>query len=67
MTTISLDLDALRAECEELNAFLAQPDSYSSPDFTAKNKRFSELETLIAKAAEREQIQRNLTDRKSVV
>lgn len=62
MTTISLDLDALRAECEELNAFLAQPDSYSSPDFTAKNKRFSELETLIAKAAEREQIQRQLAE-----
>ena len=62
MTTISLDLDALRAEREELNAFLAQPDSYSSPDFTAKNKRFSELETLIAKAAEREQIQRQLAE-----
>jgi len=62
MTTISLDLDALRAEREELNAFLAQPDSYSSPDFTAKNKRFSELEILIAKAAEREQIQRQLAE-----
>lgn len=62
MTTISLDLDALRAEREELNAFLAQPDSYSSPDFTAKNKRFSELETLITKASEREQIQRQLAE-----
>lgn len=62
MVKISLDLDLLMAERAQLNDFLAQPDAYNSPDFTAKNKRFSELETLIAKASEREQLEKNLAE-----
>ena len=56
MAKISLDLDALKAERARLGDFLASPDAYNSPDFTANNKRFAELETIIA-----------TTDRKSVV
>ena len=62
MTRITLDIDALNTERTELSEFLAQPDAYSSPDFTAKNKRFSELETLINKVKEREQLEKSLIE-----
>ena len=62
MAKISLDLDALKAERARLGDFLARPDAYGSPDFTSKNKRFSELETLIAKGEERAALEQNLRD-----
>lgn len=62
MTKISLDLEALKAERAVLGDFLARPDAYGSPDFTSKNKRFSELETLIAKGDERAALEQNLRD-----
>ena len=66
MAKISLDLDALKAERASLGDFLAQPDAYGSPDFTVKNKRFSELETLIAKGEERAALEQNLRDAKEL-
>lgn len=62
MASISLDVDELMAEHQSLADFLASPDAYNTPDFTAKNKRFSELETLIAKAKERDQLTNNLSE-----
>lgn len=62
MTQIALHLDDLVAERQILADFLAQPTAYSDPEFTAKNKRFSELETLIAKAEERQQLTKNLEE-----
>ena len=62
MTQIALHLDNLVAERQILADFLAQPTAYSDPEFTAKNKRFSELETLIAKAKERQQLTKNLEE-----
>ena len=62
MTKIALDIEALNAERSELGDFLARPDAYSSPDFTAKNKRFSELEILINKVKEREQLEKSLIE-----
>ena len=66
MTQISLNLAELEGEYSTLRDFLAQPDAYSTPDFTSKNKRFSELETLVAKAKEREQLTQNLADAKDL-
>ena len=66
MTKIALDIEALNAERSELGDFLARPDAYNAPDFTAKNKRFSELETLIAKATERQQLTSNLAEAKEI-
>ncbi len=66
MAKISLDLDALKAERASLGDFLAQPNAYGSPDFTVKNKRFSELETLIAKGEERATLEQNLRDAKEL-
>ena len=62
MTQIALHLDELVAERQILADFLAQPTAYSDPEFTAKNKRFSELETVIAKAKERQQLTKNLEE-----
>ena len=66
MTKIALDIETLNAERSELGDFLARPDAYNAPDFTAKNKRFSELETLIAKATERQQLTSNLAEAKEL-
>lgn len=62
MTQISLNLTDLETEYATLSDFLAQPGSFSNPEFTSKNKRFSELETLIGKAKERERLTQNLVD-----
>ena len=62
MAQIALHLDDLLAERQILADFLAQPTAYSDPEFTTKNKRFSELETLIAKAEERQQLTKNLEE-----
>lgn len=62
MTKISLNIDELRKEHDQIGEFLARPDAYSAPDFTAKNKRFSELETLIVKATERQTLEQNLVE-----
>ena len=49
-----------------MSNFLARPDAYGSPDFTVKNKRFSELETLISKGEERENLEKNLVEAKEL-
>ena len=66
MAKISLDMDSLKNERADLSNFLAQPDAYNSPDFTVKNKRFSELETLISKGEERENLEKNLVAAKKL-
>lgn len=66
MTSISLNLEELIDEHKALEQFLAQPDAYSDPDFTSKNKRFSELENLIAKAKEQNQLKQNLVEAKEL-
>ena len=66
MAKISLDLDALKAERARLGDFLASPDAYSSPDFTANNKRFAELETIIATASERDTVEKQLAEAKNL-
>ena len=49
MPKIDLNLDKLKTEYSEIESFLSKPSAYSSPDFSAKNKRFSELEKIIEK------------------
>ena len=67
MTHITLDLTALEVEYSALSKFLAQPDAYNDPQFTAKNKRFSELEAIIAKATERKQVEQQLAEARELV
>ena len=62
MVKISLNLSELEAEREQLGAFLADPSAYSDPQFSTKNKRFTELESLIAMAKKRAQLQQNIIE-----
>ncbi len=62
MPKINLNLQRLQAERAELSAFLSTPSAYTDPQFRAKNKRFTELETLIATAQRREQLMANITE-----
>lgn len=64
MPRIELNTEELQAEKQSLGEFLAQPTAYTDPDFTKKNKRFTELEGIIAKATERETIEKQLSEAK---
>lgn len=66
MAQISLDLASLQAEYASLGDFLASPDAYSDPQFSTRNKRFSELEQLIALAKKREQLTQNILEAKEL-
>ena len=62
MPKINLNLDDLKTEKQELGEFLARPDAYSDPNFTKYNKRFTELDAIIAKAAERDTLEQHLAE-----
>ena len=66
MPRIELNISELTAEKQSLSNFLAQPNAYSDPDFTKKNKRFTELENIIAKATERETTEKQLLEAKEL-
>lgn len=66
MPRIELNISELTAEKQTLSDFLAQPHAYSDPDFTKKNKRFTELENIIAKATERETTEKQLLEAKEL-
>ncbi len=62
MPTIDLNKDALAAEKQQLGDFLASPNAYADPEFSTKNKRFTELETLIGMEEKRQQLQKNILE-----
>ncbi|MDB5183940.1 MAG: prfA [Candidatus Saccharibacteria bacterium] len=62
MPKINLNIDDLNAEKKLLSDFLATPDAYSDPDFSGKNKRLSELESIIEKVTLRETLEQQLTE-----
>lgn len=66
MAKITLDINALRSEKEALASFLASPTAFSDPEFSAKNKRFTELEVIIEKVTLRENLEKQLTEAKAL-
>ncbi len=66
MPKIELNIATLHQEKSELGNFLAQPDAYSDPDFTTKNKRFTELEGIIEKAELRSTLEQQLVEAKEL-
>lgn len=62
MPKIELNIDELNAEKLKLGEFLATPTAYSDPDFTSKNKRFTELEGIIEKAELRDMLEQQLSE-----
>jgi peptide chain release factor 1 len=66
MPRIELNIDELTAEKQSLGEFLADPQAFSSPDFMKNNKRFTELDNIIAKATERETLEKQLAEAKEL-
>ena len=66
MPKITLNIEELAAEKQELDAFLARPDAYSDPDFTKKNKRLTELQNLLEKGMLRETLEAQLAEAKEL-
>lgn len=66
MARISIDIESLKAEKQNLSDFLASPDSYSDPEFSAKNKRFNELDSILEKAVLRQKLEGQLEEAKEL-
>lgn len=62
MPKISLNISELNNEKVELADFLASPSAYSDPEFSKKNKRFTELEAVLEKATLRESLENQLKE-----
>ncbi|MGK2896214.1 MAG: peptide chain release factor 1 [Candidatus Saccharimonadales bacterium] len=61
MPKITLNLDSLEAEKQSLAEFLSSPNAFSDPEFSTKNKRFAELDDIIAKGELREALNKQLS------
>lgn len=66
MPRIELNVEELIAERTDLDAFLAQPDAYSDPNFSKKNKRLLELQNIIDKASLRDTLETQLKEAKEL-
>jgi len=67
MPKISLNIDELQAEKIKLGEFLARPDAYADDDYTAKNKRFTELDAILEKANRRQTLEAQLIEAKELI
>ncbi len=66
MPKISLNIAELTTEKAELADFLASPTAYSDAEFSNKNKRFTELETILEKATLRQTLEAQLLEAKEL-
>lgn len=62
MSKINIDLQQLQNEKLSIESFLASPSAYSDPDFSKKNKRLSELNSIIDTANLRDEIEKQLNE-----
>lgn len=66
MPKISLNITDLTTEKQELGDFLASLNAYSDPEFSGKNKRFTELEAILEKATLRQTLESQLVEAKEL-
>jgi len=66
MPKINLNISELQAEKQELDNFLARPDAYADADYSKKNKRFIEIQTILEKALLRESLEAQIVDAKEM-
>lgn len=62
-----MDLEKYKAELEEIDDFLSQPDAYADPDFAAKSKRANSLREILELHNKIEQSRKNLTEAEELV
>lgn len=66
MAKILLNIPELQLERDELNSFLSSPSAYGDPEYTSKNKRLAELESVIEKATLRQTLENQLIEAKEL-
>jgi len=66
MAKISLNIPELQLEKDELTSLLSSPSAYSDPDYTAKNKRLTELDNVLEKAILRQTLENQLIEAKEL-
>ncbi len=66
MPKIELNINDLNTERKELSEFLASPTAYNDPEYSSKNKRFTELELIIEKATLRQSLEQQLVEAKEL-
>ncbi len=62
MPRISLNINELQLERDELNLVLSSPSAYADPDYTKKNKRLNELDNIIDKSKLRQTLENQLIE-----
>jgi peptide chain release factor 1 len=67
MPKISLNISELTLEKAELADFLASPSAYNDPQYSAKNKRFTELEAILEKAILRQTLENQLVEARELM
>jgi peptide chain release factor 1 len=67
MSKIELDIKQLTAEKNHLGEFLASQKAYMDPDFSNKNKRFREIETILDKATQLDILEQQLSEAQKLV
>lgn len=67
MPKITLNIDELTAEKANLDDFLMQPNAYSDPEFSARNKRRTELDAILEKALLRNKLEVQLAEAKELM
>lgn len=66
MPQINLNHSELQAEKEALSKELSAPDAYSDPLYSTKNRRLTELDTLLEKATLRQTLEKQLLEAKAL-
>lgn len=66
MAQLNLNASQLEKEKQELEAFLSRPDAYSDTNFTAKNKRLTELDNILERVIKKNQLQKQLDEAKEL-
>ena len=67
MANISINIPELQLEKTELNSFLSSPNAYTYPNYTAKNRRLTEIDNILEKAILRQKLENQLVEAKELV
>lgn len=67
MTTISLNIEELTAERQQLTDFLSRPDAFSDPDYAKKNRRLAELDELIVAGSRQAELKKQILEAKELM
>ncbi|MEI6851125.1 MAG: peptide chain release factor 1 [Candidatus Saccharibacteria bacterium] len=67
MAKISINIDELTSERNQLTDYLSSPTVYSDPEYKNKNRRFTELENILEKANLRKTLENQLIEANGLI